>query len=374
MRAIQTSSATKVIALAIAPLTLIGWCAKPSFAEELEPVVPVVIESPTPVLEELPDPTPVITPTPTVPPAPQPVSLNILNPSFEEDIVGGDGAVDSITGWQILSSSPWSVGTYRPGSGSYAALVPDGVNVAYANSGSLFQRLTDSLTANTQYTLGFYVGSRPPYGFPGYQVDLLAGETVIATTNSPTPQFGQFISSDLLYTASDVDPLLGQPLAIRLSSSGIQINFDNIRLTSLLLTPPDKEPETVNNTGTDTTGDGEPVVDNPTPDVTVESAPVDENTPVDLAIAPEDSTPAEIVEESAPALTVEPELLESNWVFAARLLPATSEVRELAATEELVATEKIADDVKAVPEPTAMIGLLLSAASLTRLKRRTTQA
>ncbi|MBD2461191.1 PEP-CTERM sorting domain-containing protein [Oscillatoria sp. FACHB-1407] len=256
---------------------------------------------------------------------PQPVSLSILNPSFEDDVLGGDGSVDYVTGWQILSSSLWSVGTYRPGSGLYVAHVPDGVNVAYANSGSLFQRLTDSLAANTQYTLGVDVGSRPPYGFPGYQIDLLAGETVIASVSSPVPEFGKFISTELVYTASESDPLLGQPLAIRLSSGGIQVNFDNVRLTALSLAP------------------------------AIETAATEIMT--EQAIAPEDAPSVESVDSLPAEFTVEAEPVELEWVFATRMLPAT-------------AGDDEEDSPQSVPEPTSVIGLLLGAAALIRLKRQ----
>lgn len=168
------------------------------------------------------------------------VSISIVNPGFETDNPPGPGwNIDPVhgdwkfgaTGWTV----PGSAGTFVPTTTAYAS-IPEGTNVAFANAATMSQVLNDNLIANCTYTLTAYVGFRldypfPPALFPGYQVQLYAGNNLLAQDNSTlTPSRGQFLVSTVNYAASNTSPGLGQALDIRLVSLGTQVSFDKIAL------------------------------------------------------------------------------------------------------------------------------------------------
>ena len=115
--------------------------------------------------------------------------------------------------------------------------IPDGVNVAYSNGGTISQVLSATLTPGT-YTLLVDIGSRldePLVANGGvYIVELLAGGTILAEDNNTLkPAPGTFLTSTVTYTASANDPLLGQSLEIRLVNpiGAAQNNYDDVRLS-----------------------------------------------------------------------------------------------------------------------------------------------
>ncbi|GBL09572.1 hypothetical protein MSj_01051 [Microcystis aeruginosa Sj] len=114
--------------------------------------------------------------------------------------------------------------------------LPNGNQVAWSNGGTISQTLSATLQANTKYTLGAYVGRRlaPTNNFPGYNIQLLAGSTVLASSGSSvTPAEGTFAPVTVSYSSGSSSPLFGQALEIRLTSlSGVnvQTNFDLITL------------------------------------------------------------------------------------------------------------------------------------------------
>jgi uncharacterized protein (TIGR03382 family) len=71
-----------------------------------------------------------------------------------------------------------------------------------------------------------------PLNINDYSVQLLAGGTVLAEDdNSLDPPEGEFMTSIISFTSLSDNPLLGQPLGIRLAHSGWgQVNFDDVRL------------------------------------------------------------------------------------------------------------------------------------------------
>ena len=190
----------------------------------------------------------------TVPTQVKAASINILNHSFEgpEAPLNRFGAFSigngNINSWVASSKT----GVLNPSKSDanvtsdsivfdsyYDEPVPDGVQVAWGNEGgTIFQRLSATLQSNTKYTLGVYVGQRNRSGFVGYNIELLAGNTVIASNNSITPAPGTFSLVNVHYTSSDNDPLIGQSLGIRLSSFGIQTNFDNVTLEATAVPEP----------------------------------------------------------------------------------------------------------------------------------------
>lgn len=108
----------------------------------------------------------------------------------------------------------------------------------------LSQTLNDVLTANTHYSLLVDVGNvaeddpndgSDVTGFPGYRVELLAGNTVVATDNN-TLQIGEgsFATAKVDFTVGADNALLGEELTIRLvnlnEGPGIEVDFDNTAL------------------------------------------------------------------------------------------------------------------------------------------------
>lgn len=165
-----------------------------------------------------------------------------------------------------------TVGVLNPTGGTnFSAGAPEGTNVALIYLGQdsgggevgLQQTLSQTLTANTRYTLRVLVGNiasgvnAPPFnfffnleGFPGYRVDLLAGENAIAsdenTLANQIPE-GEFRESVLSIDVDATHEHLGQPLTIRLvnlnmlgtpQAPGIEVDFDDVRLDAQTIPPP----------------------------------------------------------------------------------------------------------------------------------------
>lgn len=100
----------------------------------------------------------------------------------------------------------------------------------------------------TEYTLQVEVGNPADepdtvldfVGFPNYQVELLAGDSVPAVDdNTLNIEEGTFETSEVTFVASDDSSYLGQGLGIRLinplEGTGQAVDFDNVRLTATAL-------------------------------------------------------------------------------------------------------------------------------------------
>lgn len=197
--------------------------------------------------------------------------LFIENPSFENPASGPATFTEGATGWTI--SDAWAgasgfryYGVWNPeGTDSYVNGAPDGDNVGVVflinnfnpTPGGLQQTLGSTLQLSTRYTLSVEVGNFAPSGsefnftgFPGYRVELLAGGVVIASDdNTLAPAEGIFLTSTVTYTTGTSDPLAGQSLGIRLlnlnqssvspaNASGIEVNFDDVRLDATAVPEP----------------------------------------------------------------------------------------------------------------------------------------
>ena len=143
-------------------------------------------------------------------------SITIANPEFQDPVIKSGAArvitdTDLIPGWQLYDPSNLITGSLGPLGdypSSYGVInnplravypsIPEGKNVAAiflvdpVGSGivGITQTLGDTLTANTKYTLQVDVHNPLDYadfgftGFPGYEVELLAGGTVLAADNN----------------------------------------------------------------------------------------------------------------------------------------------------------------------------------------------
>ncbi|GCL59802.1 PEP-CTERM sorting domain-containing protein [Microcystis aeruginosa] len=169
-------------------------------------------------------------------------SIFIANHSFEDPIITDlsgilDTGIGTTGNWTFTGAS--ARGFINPGLGENdvpgfwygpSPTLPNGNQVAWSNGGTISQTLTETLQANTKYTLGVYVGHRQNVAFAGYNIELLAGATVLASNNSITPAAGTFAPVTVSYTSGSSGSLLGQALQIRLTSNGEQANFDLITL------------------------------------------------------------------------------------------------------------------------------------------------
>lgn len=161
----------------------------------------------------------------------------VANPGFEEpELADGDFTQGSVPGWQVGGGGITGVfdpnDAFFPGTtGSDGAVPPpgDGDQIAFIFTGegdapgTLTQTLGGAITPNTTYTLSVAVGQaveslgRP---FAGYEISLLAGNTVLATeADQVTPAPGTFQTVDVAYTTGAADPNVGAPLTLRLATT-----------------------------------------------------------------------------------------------------------------------------------------------------------
>jgi hypothetical protein len=120
----------------------------------------------------------------------------------------------------------------------------------------LEQTLGATLEAETTYELLVDIGNIatgtalsgetfPLDGLPGYRVELLAGDTVIASDDNSLAGSiaeGEFGESVVTFNPGSADPQIGQPLGIRLvnlnqtadvpAGNDLEVDFDNVRLTA----------------------------------------------------------------------------------------------------------------------------------------------
>lgn len=160
------------------------------------------------------------------------VPVDINNPGFESNILADGSWQLGITGW---TTSGWT-GVWNPRAGYFSTGIPEGNNVAFTEGSSISQTIDNYLlTANTLLTLSVDVGWRLDYATkPEYAVQLLAGGSLLASESSTPLVKGRFVTSELTYSVTDLNPYLGQPLGIILTNPAnySQVNFDNVRLNN----------------------------------------------------------------------------------------------------------------------------------------------
>lgn len=200
--------------------------------------------------------------------------IPIDNAGFEANFAPpGCFAIFTPTNWTLhdpngVIGGNSAVGVIDPtGTTNFPAGAPEGLNVALIFLGEdmgqgpvgLTQVLSATLQPSTTYTLTVEVGNiasgmgPPPCdaagffdldGFPGYQVQLLAGGVVVAQDNDSlhglVPE-GEFRLSTLTLTTGDTHAQMGQPLEVRLinlnvietpADPGIEVDFDDVQLTA----------------------------------------------------------------------------------------------------------------------------------------------
>jgi MYXO-CTERM domain-containing protein len=129
---------------------------------------------------------------------------------------------------------------FNPGTGQYPGQgATEGSQVAFSNGGNVIaQGLATVLQADTNYTLQVDVGDRTDTPFPAYSIELFAGGIQLTTGSNATPPDGGFATSTATFNPGSSHPALGAPLEIRLTSNGVQMNFDNVRLDATPIPEP----------------------------------------------------------------------------------------------------------------------------------------
>jgi hypothetical protein len=190
--------------------------------------------------------------------------INVTNPGFESPALA-DGTFNTTvlpTGWSSYGYvdvfAGRDLGVLNPATTVlYAEPVPEGSNVGVVflltggpTESGLRQTLSDTLQVGMTYTLSVQVGNIAPdggsfnfTGFPGYRVDLMAGDQVIAFDNNTLlPGEGRFLQSTVTAAIGASHPAAGLPLGIRLVSldgpTGIEVNFDDVRLEAVAVPEP----------------------------------------------------------------------------------------------------------------------------------------
>lgn len=173
-----------------------------------------------------------------------PVTIN--DQSFEDTILGdGEYTPDygaPAAGWTFSTNT----GAFDPNIIYVTNEAQDGENVAYSNGGTICQTLGSNIVANTKYTLLVWLGERSDgYPIQDFAIELKEGTThtnlaslIDTDPSAQLPPSGDWALNSLTYTALPLDPNIGEPLEICLSSATVQTLFDNVSLDATECTAP----------------------------------------------------------------------------------------------------------------------------------------
>lgn len=209
-------------------------------------------------------------------PAAEAVPVAVANAGFEDtsgQTVFNEFTFGTPAGWQLhdpnnITGDPdVFTGTLLPnGVDFFNSVAPEGDRVALLfNRGQrdqgeygYVQTLSETLQANTRYTLNVAVGNIASgfaesseffdlSGFPGYRIDLLAGDVVIASDlDSLSIAEGEFLISELVFDTGATNAQLGEALGIRLVNLNVtpdnladipdlEVDFDDVSLDATAL-------------------------------------------------------------------------------------------------------------------------------------------
>lgn len=135
-----------------------------------------------------------------------------------------------IPGWAITGTT----GQFQPGTNAgnftYFNTLSDGITSAYSNGGTISQTVGAAVTLGLTYVLQVDLGLRNDLPSTAIAGLLINGNLISAV--GPAPTKGNWSTFTATYTALAAD--VGKPITIRLISTGIQGNFDNVRLADSL--------------------------------------------------------------------------------------------------------------------------------------------
>ncbi|MBL8176318.1 MAG: PEP-CTERM sorting domain-containing protein [Bryobacterales bacterium] len=163
--------------------------------------------------------------------------LTVSNHSFESVALASPG-VGTATGWTPTGTG----GVFRPIVGTHVNSIPDGLQVGYIfGSGQMIQNLGVAVQLGVTYQLDVYVGTQINFAGASYLIELLdGGSNVIASASGTRQQTDPFVQ----ITASGIGVGTGN-VRVRLSSTGGQPLFDNVRVQTLDPSPGVPEPSTL---------------------------------------------------------------------------------------------------------------------------------
>jgi hypothetical protein len=156
-------------------------------------------------------------------------SIPIQNANFASPNLGGASGTEfaaGSTGWTGFLSTVNNQYFIANGIPYGFPSTPNGdqlgfVGLGFSGGDYFYQTLSASLTADTTYTLSFWVGNPVGgFGFDGYQAELLAGSTILAVdTTGVTPAVGSFLLDTFSWDSATATPTqlaaIGQPLRIQ---------------------------------------------------------------------------------------------------------------------------------------------------------------
>jgi hypothetical protein len=157
----------------------------------------------------------------------------------------GDYAL-GISGWNYNGNGIY--GVWSPNNNAYSMNVPDGNSIGFIDGGvgSIYQSLNHVLNPFTTLTLSVDIGNRLSWGSPTYEVQILAGDTILASSGSIMPAEGQFSNLELTYITKSTDPFgINLGIKIFLTSEFGQLNFDNLKFSNDTEAAPVPEPATM---------------------------------------------------------------------------------------------------------------------------------
>ncbi len=157
-----------------------------------------------------------------------PVSIMVDNFSFEDPPLANGAVSPTVPSWVQISGE---TGVYNPTAVQFPAGVSDGSNSSYSAGSAIGQTIAETLIADATYTLEVDVGNRADFVFPGYEIQLWVDGTMRASDQtSASPSAGSFATATASFTTTAAD--IGLAVEIRLLSTGNQVNFDNVGLSS----------------------------------------------------------------------------------------------------------------------------------------------
>jgi hypothetical protein len=157
-------------------------------------------------------------------------SFETINPANPLNLPCGIGCAyngGSIPDWTLTGTG----GSFQPNTTFFNLPLPNGSIVAYSNGGTISQILGVTVQPDSTYTLSVYVGDRLGNEVANYSIALDDGSTTLCST--PTASNGAITHgtfADITLTCSTGATVAPGDLAIVLTSSGTQIDFDNVAL------------------------------------------------------------------------------------------------------------------------------------------------
>jgi len=176
--------------------------------------------------------------------------IPVSNASFENLPLGGlpftcgagcSDSVAAIPGWVNGGVS----GQFQPGTGggnfTYFSTLSDGPTSGWSNGGLISQTVIPTVALGVTYVLQVDLGLRNDIPSSASAGLLINGNLITAVGAAPTA--GNWSTFTATYTGLAGD--VGQSITIQLAASGIQGNFDNVRLSDDLGTVPEPGTATV---------------------------------------------------------------------------------------------------------------------------------